>query len=189
MPITPDTKDWTWVLDRPCPECGFVGPDVVAAQVPAMVRRAAQAWHNVLASTATVTPCPSEDRWSTLEYGCHVRDVFRIFQARLALMLIQADPQFPNWDQDKTAADGRYDRQDPADVAAQLREAAERLAVDLEQVPPQSRGRTGRRDDGARFTVDSFARYLIHDPIHHLHDVGAPLCDHPPGGAVKHRLL
>ena len=23
MSITPDTKDWTWVLERPCPECGF----------------------------------------------------------------------------------------------------------------------------------------------------------------------
>ena len=23
MAITPDTKDWTWVLQRPCPECGF----------------------------------------------------------------------------------------------------------------------------------------------------------------------
>jgi hypothetical protein len=22
-PIVPDTKDWTWVLERPCPECGF----------------------------------------------------------------------------------------------------------------------------------------------------------------------
>jgi hypothetical protein len=21
--IIPDTKDWTWVLDRPCPECGL----------------------------------------------------------------------------------------------------------------------------------------------------------------------
>jgi len=21
--IEPDTKDWTWVLERPCPECGF----------------------------------------------------------------------------------------------------------------------------------------------------------------------
>jgi hypothetical protein len=23
MTIVPDTKDWTWVLRRPCPECGF----------------------------------------------------------------------------------------------------------------------------------------------------------------------
>ena len=25
--------------------------------------------------------------------------------------------------------------------------------------------------DGARFTVESFGRYLLHDPIHHLQDV------------------
>ena len=30
----------------------------------------------------------------------------------------------------------------------------------------------GSRSDGAHFSVDSFARYLIHDPVHHLHDVG-----------------
>jgi hypothetical protein len=23
MPITPDTKDWTWVVEERCPECGF----------------------------------------------------------------------------------------------------------------------------------------------------------------------
>jgi len=26
MPIMPDTKDWTWVLRRACPECGFDHP-------------------------------------------------------------------------------------------------------------------------------------------------------------------
>lgn len=31
--------------------------------------------------------------------------------------------------------------------------------------------RTGHRSDGSSFTVDSFARYLLHDPIHHLDDV------------------
>ena len=32
--------------------------------------------------------------------------------------------------------------------------------------------RTGRRSDGASFTIDSFARYFLHDVVHHLHDVG-----------------
>ena len=32
MPIVPDDKDWTWVLERPCPECGFD-----AATVPPVV--------------------------------------------------------------------------------------------------------------------------------------------------------
>ncbi len=31
--------------------------------------------------------------------------------------------------------------------------------------------RPGRRSDGASFTVETFARYFIHDPIHHLHDI------------------
>jgi hypothetical protein len=31
--------------------------------------------------------------------------------------------------------------------------------------------RTGSRSDGAHFTVESFGRYFIHDPIHHLYDV------------------
>jgi hypothetical protein len=29
------------------------------------------------------------------------------------------------------------------------------------------------RSDGSRFTVESLARYSIHDPVHHLADVGA----------------
>jgi len=31
--------------------------------------------------------------------------------------------------------------------------------------------RTGYRSDGEAFTVESFSRYFIHDPIHHLWDV------------------
>ena len=41
--------------------------------------------------------------WSTLEYGCHVRDVHRIFNHRVELMLAEEEPRFPNWDQDQTA--------------------------------------------------------------------------------------
>jgi len=32
--------------------------------------------------------------------------------------------------------------------------------------------RTGRRTDGARFTVETFGQYYAHDWVHHLHDVG-----------------
>jgi len=31
--------------------------------------------------------------------------------------------------------------------------------------------RTGNRSDGASFTVETFARYFVHDPVHHLYDV------------------
>ena len=31
-------------------------------------------------------------------------------------------------------------------------------------------GRTGYRSDGAAFTVDSFTRHLVHNPVHHVWD-------------------
>ena len=33
--------------------------------------------------------------------------------------------------------------------------------------------RSGRRSDGARFTVASLGRYHLHDVEHHLYDVGS----------------
>jgi hypothetical protein len=86
-------------------------------------------------------------------------------------MLTQDDPLFANWNQDETAAAGQYGAQDPAVVAVELAEAAERLAQAFEAVLGEQWQRTGNRSDGARFTVESFARYMIHDPVHHLFDV------------------
>jgi hypothetical protein len=120
-----------------------------------------------------VTRRPSDDRWSPLEYACHVRDVFRLYDHRLARMLTDDDPLYANWDQDATAVEDRYDEQDPARVAADLRAAADALAGSFDGVKGDQWTRPGRRSDGASFTVETFARYLIHDPTHHLHDVGS----------------
>ncbi len=114
---------------------------------------------------------PSDDVWSPLEYACHVRDVFRIYDTRLALMLTEDDPLYPNWDQDAAAIEERYNFQDPVAVALDLDATAHRLAHRFEQVAGDQWERPGTRSDGAHFTVESFARYMIHDPIHHLHDV------------------
>lgn len=165
--LTPDTKDWTWVLDRPCPECGFDATTFTREEIPSMLRRNAAAWPAVLTGHAALRPSP--DRWSPLEYACHVRDVCRVYTERLHLMRTEDDPHYPNWDQDATAVEDRYAEQDPNTVAAELTEAAETLASAFEQVDDWTR--TGNRGDGARFTIETFARYLIHDPLHHLYDV------------------
>jgi len=67
--------------------------------------------------------------WSPLEYGCHVRDVCRLYLERLELMLATDDPLYPNWDQDATAVADRYGEQDPVTVAEQLAGAATQLAL------------------------------------------------------------
>jgi hypothetical protein len=86
-------------------------------------------------------------------------------------MLTEDDPLYPNWDQDETAVRDRYGEQDPAVVAWQLSEAAQTLAARFTAVSGDQWLRKGRRSDGATFTVETFARYFIHDPVHHLYDV------------------
>jgi hypothetical protein len=173
MAISPDTKDWTWVLQRRCPECGYDAAATTQPAVPGLLRGNAAAWDAVLRrrDATELRTRPRENRWASVEYACHVRDVFRIFDERLVLMIEADGPTFPNWDQDATAIADRYQEQDPVAVAGQLAEAADRIAGRFAGLTPAQWERTGSRSDGAHFTVDSFARYLIHDPVHHLHDV------------------
>lgn len=170
MPIEPDTKNWTWVLDRRCPDCGFDPETVTAATLPDQLRDNVASWSAVL-SRADVRIRPDESTWSPLEYGAHVRDVFRVFQARLDAMLTDNDPEFENWDQDAAAVASRYGEQNPAQVSAELITAGDALAGAFERVPAEAVSRTGRRSDGSRFTVKTLGRYLLHDVVHHRWDV------------------
>ncbi|HRW43094.1 MAG TPA: DinB family protein, partial [Microthrixaceae bacterium] len=78
------------------------------------------------------------------------------------------------WDQDATAAAERYDEQDPEEVIVALERAASAIAARFATIDGATWQRVGRRSDGASFTIDTFARYLVHDPIHHRGDVERP---------------
>ena len=170
MTITPDTKDWTWVLERTCPECGFDVRTFPREQVGQMIRDNVRQWQDLL-RRPEIRRRPTDDVWSGLEYACHVRDVYALYDTRLRLMLEQENPQYPNWDQDETAVSSRYHEQDPATVAEEIAQTGAALADRFDALEKKDWLRTGTRSDGAHFTVESFARYLIHDPIHHVHDV------------------
>ncbi|QIG45956.1 class I SAM-dependent methyltransferase [Nocardioides anomalus] len=91
-------------------------------------------------------------------------------------MLEQDEPTFANWDQDETAVAERYDLQDPADVAPALVAAAEAVARRYDALcdaPEATWARRGLRSNGSEFTVDTIARYHLHDVLHHRHDVRA----------------
>jgi hypothetical protein len=169
--IVPDTKDWTWVLERPCAECGFDPAGIAAADLAGLIEENARGWPAALARTdASVRPAPNA--WSPLEYACHVRDVHRLFRERLTLMLEQDDPQFANWDQDATAIQSRYDEQDPAVVSTELVGAAADVASTYAGVEGAQWQRPGRRSNGSLFTVETLGVYHLHDAHHHLHDIG-----------------
>jgi hypothetical protein len=158
------------VLQRVCPSCAFDAETFPPQAVAAAVRSQAVTWAELLAEPM-VRERPDPRTWSALEYGCHVRDVFVLFERRLQLMLTQDHPTFANWDQDQTAVTSRYDLQDPDVVVAELTAAAAGLADTFESVHGEQWSRTGERSDGAVFTVATFAQYMIHDPLHHVDDV------------------
>ena len=162
MPIVPDDKDWTWVLQRACPECGFDASSLPPESVAPLLRANADSWAGVLRGPATeLRRRPAEDRWSPLEYACHVRDVCVLYHERLGLMLREDDPLYPNWDQDLTAVEEDYRGQEPGAVAAQLSEAAARLAASFEAV-------RGRAVAAAR--APQRWRLLHHRRLRPLHD-------------------
>jgi hypothetical protein len=176
-PIVPDTKDWTWVLTRPCPDCGFDPARVAPTDVAEHIAADATEWVDRLTRTG-VRDRPAPGVWSILEYGCHIRDVHRIFDQRVRLMLSQDEPRFPNWDQDATALADDYASQDPAVVARELFEAAGTVADTYRAVPDDGWSRRGLRSNGSEFTVATIAVYHLHDIVHHAWDVG------PAGGST-----
>jgi hypothetical protein len=170
MPIVPDQKDWTWVLSRPCPECGFDASACTPATIPGQLANMLPRWRAVL-RRPDVAVRPLEDTWSALEYACHVRDVFSVFGHRLDLMLSEDGARFENWDQDRSAIEQDYAGADPAEVSAALTAEGEQAAESFGQVLEQDWGRTGVRSNGSEFTVLTLAQYFLHDVMHHLHDV------------------
>ncbi|MET3921530.1 DinB family protein [Arthrobacter sp. UYEF20] len=170
MPIIPDHKDWTWVLQRPCPECGFDAATATPAAAPGIVTSMLPRWRAAL-RRPDVADRPGEDTWSVLEYACHVRDVFTLFDHRLSLMLAGDGARFDDWDQDLTAVEKDYANADPAGVSAELTAGGEQIAASFAGVPEEHWGRKGTRSNGSEFTVLTLAQYFLHDVVHHLHDV------------------
>jgi hypothetical protein len=157
-------------LTRRCPECGFDPAAVHHTEVAGRIRGDAADWlHRLSQPGAGQRRQPAV--WSTLEYGCHIRDVHRIFNDRVRLMLTRDEPQFPNWDQDATAIADDYASQNPATVATELFDAASIVADTYANVPADVWSRRGLRSNGSEFTIATISIYHLHDIVHHAHDV------------------
>jgi hypothetical protein len=164
----PDTKDWTFVIEHGCADCGFTPQPV--EQTGARLRATLPAWEQALRRPDASTR-PSPQIWSPVEYACHVRDTCELFGQRLELMLNKDDPVFENWDQDVTAIEDDYFHQDPSHVLEELTREATATAAAFDAVRADEWDRPGRRSNGSVFTIATFAVYFLHDVEHHVWDV------------------
>ena len=120
-PATPDTADWTWVVTRPCPDCGLDPSDVRPDGVTEILLDAKRRYAAVL-GRPDVRARPSAGVWSPLEYCAHVRDVCDVMRGRLEQILDGGGQtvRFANWDQDAAAVERAYWREEPDRLRGEL---------------------------------------------------------------------
>jgi hypothetical protein len=173
-PSTPDDADWTWVLEHPCPDCGFHPAATDVGDVPALLGDASQRYAAALVRD-DVRARPAAGVWSPLEYVCHVRDVCDVMRGRLEQILAGGGEvvRFENWDQDATAVEQQYWRSDPEVVRREVTAAFEAAATAYALPSGTQWQWPALRSNGSPFTARTLALYFVHDIRHHLWDVKA----------------
>ena len=117
---------------------------------------------------------PEPATWSALEYACHVRDAFLLYDWRVGKALTEDRPVFAAMGRDEVVVERDYNAQDPAAVLEELEAGAQRLADRLAGVTGQDWDRLGVRE-GEDLSVAWMARNALHEGGHHLLDIGRVL--------------
>jgi len=158
-----------------CGECGFVYEDVARGDLARSLLALAARYDNVLTDhdDDTLRAHPLPDVWSALEYACHMRDVYRGQRERVVLALAEEQPPFASMRREERVIEERYNEQQPAQVAREIRDAAESLAATLASLDDGGWNRTGIYSYPERRvrTVEWIGRHTVHEGEHHLQDI------------------
>jgi hypothetical protein len=117
---------------------------------------------------------PEPDVWSPLEYACHLRDVLRVQRERILQAQREHEPTFTPMRRDERVVEERYNEQDPAVVATELREASAAFIDTLESLDDAGWARTGvyNYPEPRLRTVEWIAVHTLHELLHHRTDIG-----------------
>jgi hypothetical protein len=167
-------------LDR-CGECGFDPDDLRPPNLPVAIRSFGRRYRAPLTRGLTgedlddvVRRSPSEGVWSALEYGAHVRDIFRVCddRVRCALSDIEPDETEVDWEAKVAAASPTLGREAVAD---DLDDAADTFATTLAELNDDEWGLPTITGRGKPVTIAELATMAVHEGSHHLLDVGRVL--------------
>lgn len=160
-------------MDR-CDFCGFEYD----------LGRAPEAASNILAGTRTLAwllhrdaavlrAQPRPERWSPLEYCCHVRDVLLVQRERVLAARRTERPSFDPMGRDERVEHDGYSQQAPEDVARQFTDAALLFAHVLTFLGPRDWDRTVMYNYPRRLErqLTWVALHTEHEVRRHLRDV------------------
>ena len=116
---------------------------------------------------------PTEDRWSSLEYAAHVRDVMLTIRDRLVIGLVEDHPGFKPLYRDTRVDLGLY-RTDTVDALLPELDAGAamflRLFAEIDDVALDRPVQYGFPEPATR-TLDWMGKQVVHEIEHHLRDI------------------
>ena len=157
-----------------CEECGFEYDESAFSKAAGSIRAGSADLAAALTdSRADVRTRRQPGRWSPLEYACHVRDMLLVQRERLLAGLRLDRPVCEPMGRDERVELDGYAGQDPADVARQLRDAAQLFASDLDRLSPAGWDRAViyTYPHRAERSLRWLAIHTEHEVAHHLLDV------------------
>lgn len=168
----------------PCEDCGFQY-DLDEALSAGVTIVGAVSEFAVVLRRDPVELChrAQPNTWSTLEYGCHVRDVLLVQRERvLAARRVDRPSLEPMGREPRVEHDG-YVQQDPAAVARQMTDAATLFANVLARLDDADWERTVLYNYPAYLerSLRWVAVHTVHEVRHHLLDVRRQLATNADG--------
>ncbi|WP_157607140.1 hypothetical protein [Sanguibacter suarezii] len=172
MPRTTAVRDWDgWNAPPPgrCAQCGVDASLTPAGELGPAILALLPRWASVLMRPG-VASAPGPLTWSVLDHAVHVRDLVEAVAARL-VGVPHEDPPVLGGLCDGGSQAGQV--HDPLQVAVDIEDAGRAVAARLGALAAPDRPRTAGPTEGAGPCAVALARHLVHDVIHHLHDVNA----------------
>lgn len=154
-----------------CPGCQFVWDDIDPATVSARIRTAVSGLAEIL-SGPHATERPEPQRWSSLEYAAHVRDVLLNVRDRIILAFVEECPSPPPIYREHRVALGLYANDGPEIVAGDLAVAARLFTTAFDAISPEHGARPLiysqlLKDER---TINWTGAQGVHECEHHLGD-------------------
>jgi len=166
-----------------CDECGFVYGDLPRYEVSRALSELAEQYVARLSATSSdaLRRRPEPEVWSPLEYAAHVRDVIEVQRERAMVALLHDAPTFEPMGREERVVQWRYNDQDPADVAREIRRNTADLATVLDSLDDDGWVRIGIYNwpERAERDVEWIARHSVHEQVHHLLDIHRSLQGQP----------
>ena len=166
-------------MDR-CRQCGYVYGSIAAGDIPDTVRSIGDQYCDAILDPqleGLVRIRPAPEVWSALEYACHVRDVLLIQRDRAILALVEDRPSYARMYQDERVFLAGYQREDVAEVAAELTMAANLMAKLFEGLSTEQLARRCiyNYPDPSERDVAWLGHHTLHEATHHFDDLESSL--------------